>query len=315
MKLIGLTAFGGPEVLAAHDVAEPHAGPGQVRIRVRAAAVSPTDTGVRTGGYGGPEPTEPLAPGMDAAGVIDEVGDPADGLDTSAWSVGDEVMAMALPSGEHGGAYVEYLVADADSLSRVPEGVSLEEASTLPMNALTALQALDRLDLPEGGVFAVTGAAGTLGVYAVALAKRRGLTVIAEAAGKDRERVLAAGADHVVPRGDDVAERIREIAPDGVDGLLDAAVQNDAALPAVRAGGGFATVRGWDAPEDADVTLHKIFVFDDYHHAGKLDDVVAAVESGRLVPDYGRSMPAEEAPEAHRLLEAGGQRGRIVLTF
>lgn len=315
MKLIGLTAFGGPEVLAPHDVAEPHAGPGQVRIRVRAAAVSPTDTAVRTGGYGGPEPSEPLAPGMDAAGVIDEVGEPTGELDTSAWEVGQEVMALALPSGPHGGAYVEFLVADADSLSRVPAGLSLEEASTLPMNGLTALQALDRLGIGEGGTFAVTGAAGTLGVYAVTLAKRRGLTVVAEAAEKDRERVLAAGADHVVPRGDDVAERIREIAPDGVDGLLDAAVQNELALPAVRAGGGFATVRGWSAPEDSEVTVHKIMVFDDYHHGGKLDQIVDAVESSALRPDYGRSLPAEQAPEAHRLLAEGGQRGRIVLTF
>lgn len=315
MRVIGVSEYGGPEALAVHEVPEPHAGPGQVRIAVRAAAVNPTDTFAREGRSGRPKLPPPHVPGMDAAGVIDEVGESTGQLDTSGWSVGDEVMAVAIPLRGHGGAYVEYLVADADSLARIPAGCSLEEASTLPMNGLTALQALDKLALEPGQVLAVTGAAGTLGGYVVQLAKQRGLTVIADAAPKDRARVTGLGADHVVERGDDVAGRIRMIYPDGVDGLVDAAVQNDIALPAVHPDGGFATVRGWKGVEDCDVTVHQVWVSEDYHHGGKLDALRQAVEDGVITLHVADVLPAEQAGEAHRRLAEGGTRGRFVLTF
>lgn len=317
MKAVGVDTYGGPENLTIHEVTAPHAGPGEVRIHVRAAAVSPTDTNVREGAYGESELPFPVVPGMDAAGVIDEVGDPdtARGLDTSGWSVGDEVMAIALPRQGHGGAYVEYLIADADSLTRIPAGSSLEEASTLPMNGLTAVQALDELAIPAGGTLAVTGAAGTLGNYAVQLAKQRGLTVIADAAEKDRDLVAGLGADHIVERGDDVAERIRAIVPEGVDGLLDGAVMNEKALPAVRSGGGFATVRNWGGVEGSDVTVHQIWVFREYHSAAKLDALRQAVEDGVLTLRVADTLPAEQAAESHRRLAGGGVRGRLVLTF
>ncbi|WP_226344002.1 NADP-dependent oxidoreductase [Agilicoccus flavus] len=315
MRVIGVQEYGGPEALAAHEVPEPHAGPGQVRIAVAAAAVNPTDTNAREGAYGESELPPPHVPGMDAAGVVDEVGEPTAELDTSRRHVGDEVMAIALPQRGHGGAYVQYLVADADSLATIPAGRSLVEASTLPMNGLTALQALDKLGLEPGQVLAVTGAAGTLGGYVVELAKDRGLTVIADAADKDRDRVLGFGADHVVPRGDDVAARIREIYPDGVDGLVDAAVQNELALPAVRSGGGFATVRRWPGVEGSDVTVHSVWVFDDYHRGDRLDDLRRAVEDGVLTLAVADTLPAEQAADAHRRLAQGGTRGRLVLTF
>lgn len=309
MRAIGVTEFGGPEALTTLELPEPHAGPGEVRIKVRAAAVSPTDTNLREGAYGEGELPPPYIPGMDAAGVIDEVGDGAD------WSVGDEVMAIALPLRGHGGAYVEYLAAAADSIARIPAGHTLEEASTLPMNGLTAVQTLEELGLTAGAEFAVTGAAGTLGNYAVQLAKRQGLTVIADAADKDRELVESLGADHVVPRGDDVAERIREIAPDGVDGLLDGSVQNEQVAPAVRDGGGFATVRRWDGDPGRNIQVHKIWVFNEYHSGAKLDGLRQAVEDGELTLRVADVLPAEQAAEAHRRLAEGGVRGRLVLTF
>ncbi|MCU1634284.1 MAG: NADP-dependent oxidoreductase [Micrococcaceae bacterium] len=105
MEAIGVTEFGGPEVLKVQNLPEPHPGMKEVRIRVRAAAVSPTDTNVRTGAYDMSQSEPPYMPGMDAAGVIDEVGE------GSAWNIGDEVMAIALPLGQHGGAHAEYLVA------------------------------------------------------------------------------------------------------------------------------------------------------------------------------------------------------------
>lgn len=310
MKAIGVTEFGGPNALTAHDLPEPHAGPGEVRIRVHAVAVSPTDTNLRAGKYGTPDMRPPYVPGMDAAGVVDEVGE------GSPWNVGDELMAIALPrGGGHGGAYVEYLVGAWESMARKPAGTDLVTASTLPMNGLTARQALDKLDLKPGQTLAVTGAAGTLGNYVTQLAKHAALGVVADAAAKDRELVQSLGPDHVVERGDDVADRIREIFPDGVDGLVDSAVLNEKALPAVRDGGGFAAVRPWEGLPGRGVTFHQVRVVNEYRSHEKLDHLRQLVEDGVLTLRVADTLPADEAAEAHRRLEAGGVRGRLVLCF
>src|ERR687885_2438122 len=130
MRAVGVTEFGGPEALSVVEVPEEHAGPGQVRLRVTAAAVNPTDTHARAGAYADRDPvkTPPWVPGMDAAGVVDEVGEGVDRL-----SVGDRVMAVVVPSGAHG-AYRESLVLPAASVVPVPAGASDAEAATLPMN-------------------------------------------------------------------------------------------------------------------------------------------------------------------------------------
>lgn len=302
--------YGGPDNLGVYDVPEQHPGPGEVRIAVRAAAVSPTDTNVREGGYGASKLDPPHIPGMDAAGIVDEIGSGVTGFD-----IGDEVMAMALPQKGHGGAYRESLIADVESIARIPKASTLEEAATLPMNGLTAVQALDMLDLPAGATFAVTGAAGTLGNYAIQLAKLRGLVVIADAAAKDRELVTGLGPDHVVERGDDFGELVRALVPDGVDGVLDAAVLNQRALAAVKTGGGFATVRNWEGTGERDVTIHKVWVFSYYHNEGRLDRLRQAVEDGVLTLRVADTLPAEHAADAHRRLAEGGVRGRLVLTF
>lgn len=309
MLVIGMQEFGGPEVLTVHELPDPHPGPGEVRIRVRAAAVSPTDTVLRAGGQrlGGRRP--PHVPGMDAAGVVDEVGE------GGSWHVGESVMAMALPRGEHGGAYAELLVAAEDSIARVPANTDFATAATLPMNGLTALQILEVLDLQPEQTLAVTGAAGTLGNYVVELAKHDGLTVVADAADKDLELVESLGADHVVARGEDVADRIREFFPDGVDALVDAAVLNEKAVPAVRDGGDLATVRGWTGEPGRGITVHRISVYGEYHSGAKLERLRRFVEDGVLTLRVAAVLPAAEAAEAHRRLEAGGVRGRLVLTF
>ena len=310
MKAIGVTEFGGPEVLTVQDLPEPHPGEKEVRIRVRAAAVSPTDTNVRTGAYDMSQSEPPYMPGMDAAGVIDEVGD------GSTWSVGDAVMAIALPLGHHGGAYVEYLVAPDDSIARIPANTTLEEAATLPMNGLTAVQILELAALQPGQVIAVTGGAGTLGNYTIQLAKQQGLVVITDAAPKDRALVEGLGADHVLERGADLAARIREIFPDGVDAVADTALLHDDVVPALRDQGVVISVRGWkgDRPTRG-IRFEAVWVFDEYLSAAKLDVLRQAVEAGILTARVAGTLPAEDAPEAHRRLEAGGVRGRLVLTF
>jgi NADPH2:quinone reductase len=309
MKAIGVTDFGGPEVLTVQHLPEPHPGKEEVRIKVRAAAVSPTDTNVRTGAYDMSQSEPPYMPGMDAAGVIDEVGE------GSTWNVGDKVMAIALPLGQHGGAYAEYLIAPDDSIARIPAGTTLEEASTIPMNGLTAVQILELVALQPGQVIAVTGGAGTLGNYTIQLAKQQGLVVVADAAPKDRDLVQGLGADHVLDRGAGLADRIRGIFPDGVDAVADTALLHEDAVPALRDQGVFVSVRGWKGEPTRGIRFEAAWVFDEYHSAAKLDGLRQAVEDGILTPRMADTLPAEDAPEAHRRLEAGGVRGRLVLAF
>ncbi|MGI5144428.1 MULTISPECIES: NADP-dependent oxidoreductase [unclassified Streptomyces] len=239
MKAIGHTEFGGPEVLHEVELPDPVAGPGEVRIRMHAAAISPTDT-VRRAGILAKEAhgqDKPCVPGMKLAGVLEEIGPDTD----TDLSVGDHVMGILLPRGSLG-AYSEQIVLPAESVARVPSGVDGIAASTLPMNGLTARMALDKLELKPGQTIGVTGAAGTYGGYVVQLAKAEGLWVVADAAEKDRALVKELGADTVVPPGDDVADCFLEAVSGGVDGLADGAVLNEKVVGAIRPGGRMATV-------------------------------------------------------------------------
>jgi NADPH:quinone reductase-like Zn-dependent oxidoreductase len=313
MRVIGVNEFGGPDNLEILERPEPHAGPGEVRIRVRAIAVSPTDTLSRSG-LGAPMAGPPYVVGMDAAGVVDEVGPAGDDGETP-FSIGDEVMAITIPAGPHGGAYAEYLVGPWQSMAAIPKGSVLTEASTLPMNGLTAVQALEKLALPAGATIAVTGAAGTLGAYVVQLAKHAGLTVIADSSEKDVPLVEGLGADTVVARGDDVADRILAAAPGGVDAVVDAAVQKELVTRAVKPGGAFVSFRGWKGDGTADVRFVVVAVADEYLSHDKLDDLRQKVEQGVVSLRVAGILPAADASEAHRRLEAGGTRGRFVLTW
>ena len=305
--------YGGPEALEVVELPTPEAGPGQVRIRVRAAAVSPTDTHVRAGTRAeqqaktGPPP---YVPGMDVAGVLDQIGE---GAETDLQS-GDQVMAIVLPRGSHG-AYSEYVVLPAESVARMPAGSSFAEASTLPMNGLTARLSLDQLALQPGQTVAVTGAAGCYGGYMVELAKADGLRVIADSSEADEELVASLGADVVVRRGEGVADRIREHAPDGVDALADGSVQMEPLAAAVRDGGGFASVRGWPGNGERGIRFHVTWVFDYAAEQAKLDRLRRQAEDGQVTLRVAGAVPMENASEAHARLEAGGTRGRWVIEF
>lgn len=312
MRGVGLTEFGGPDVLHVIELPDVHAGPGEIRIRVHAATVNPTDTGIRDGSRAEMlknVPT-PHVPGMDAAGVVDEIGPDT----TTPLRVGNTVMAMAIPLGTHG-AYREDLVLAADSVARAPAGSSHAEASTLPMNGLTARLSLDQLGLKPGQTLAVTGAAGCYGGYVVQLAKADGLRVIADASATDEQLVRSLGADIVVRRGDDISAQIRAAAPDGVDGLADGAVQNELAVGAVRDGGAFASVRGWAGNGERQITFHRTMVRNYDHRADLLDELREKTEAGLITLRVAATYPMEQAAEAHRRLEAGGTRGRCVILF
>jgi NADPH:quinone reductase len=312
MRAVGLFTHGGPEVLQVVELPEVHAGPGQVRIRVHAATVNPTDVGARNGTFADRQKADPppYVPGMEAAGIVDEVeGGVADRLE-----IGDAVMAIVVPKGSHG-AYREQIVLDARSVVRAPAGKTHAEACTLPMNGLTARQSLDLLELSAGQVIAVTGAAGAYGGYVIQLAKAEGLTVIADASEKDEELVASLGADIVVRRGDDVASRIREHFPGGVDGLVDGAVLNERVIPAVRDGGAFTSVRGFQGIPQRDIHFTATFVRTYAQQFEKLDRLRQLVESGKITLRVAEVYPPERAADAHRRLEAGGTRGRLVIQF
>ena len=309
MRVTGVERWGGPEVLREFEVPEPHAGPGEVRIAVRAAAVSPTDTLLRSGARAEmlKDLPVPHVPGMDAAGVVDEVGEGVDRL-----AVGDEVMAILLPRLTCGG-YAEFVVLPQASVVAKPANATFAEASTIPMNGLTAQLALDLLALPEGSTLGVTGAAGAFGGYMVELAKVRGLRVIADASEADESLVRSLGADVVVRRGDDVAQRFLAACPDGLDAIADGSLQAPVLLDAIRDGGAIATVRGWDGPTERGIVAHPVWVRDYVEATASLEELRRLVEDGRVTTRVAEEIPAAEASRAHAALEAGGRRGRFVL--
>ncbi|MBT6276676.1 MAG: NADP-dependent oxidoreductase [Chromatiales bacterium] len=312
MRAVGVMVHGGPEALQLVDVPEVHAGKGQVRIRVHAAAVNPTDTMARNGSRAEEQKVDPppYIPGMDAAGVVDEVGEGA----TTGVKVGDAVMAMVVPKGNHG-AYREQLVLDARAVVHAPTNTSHILACTLPMNGLTARQSLDLLGLTSGQTIAVTGAAGAYGGYVIQLAKLEGLTVIADAAESDRALVEQLGADLVVARGDDVADRILEHFPNGVDGLADGAVLNEKVIRAVKDGGSFTAVRGFEGDGQRGIRFHPTWVRRYDCEFQKLDRLRELANAGVLTLRVAGTYAPENASAAHARLEAGGTRGRLVIEF
>ncbi|WP_326624084.1 MULTISPECIES: NADP-dependent oxidoreductase [unclassified Streptomyces] len=319
MQAVGLYEFGEPDVLQVIDLPDPHPGPGEVRVRVHAAAVSPADALLRAGAHAERlrEFPGPYVPGMDIAGVVDEVG-PETGTELR---VGDPVMAMLMPLGTAAGGYAEYKVLPASWVVRAPAGFDHASAATLPMNGLTALRTLDLLALPAGSVLAVVGAAGTLGSYLVQLAKHAGLTVIADAAPADEELVRGFGADEIVARGSNVAEHLRARYPDGVDAVADVALLGRRLSETVRDGGTFVRFRsaeepgGYELENSGRITVRTTFVPDYFGRTDKLNQIRELAEAAVLIPRVAQTYSPVEAGNAHRRMAAGGVRGRLVVTF
>ncbi len=316
MKAIGLSTYGGPEVLRLVDLPEPHAGPGQVRVRVRAAGINPADVMLRDGSladyYRGLEP--PFIPGMDVAGTIDEVADDVDSVGEEEMSVGLEVVGLVDNHGRHGG-YSEYVVLPAESVTRKPAATTFPQAASFLMNALTARCALDSLDLAPGATLVVTGAAGAVGGYAVQLAAAEGLRVIAVASETDTELLRSYGAEAVVPRGDGAVQQILALTPTGADAVVDAAMLRDRITPAVRNDGRIADFLFWDGTPGRGITVHPVNVRTRAADHTAIARLREQVESGLLAPRVAATLPADQAAEAHTMLDKGGLRGRIILTF
>lgn len=290
------------------DVREP--AEDEVRIAVKAAAVNPTDLGLTQ--HGDPEHPPPWTPGMDAAGTIETTGPGVE-----RFKVGEQVMAALTPRRPEGGAQAELIVVPAASVVPIPEGASLQEASTLPMNGLTARLGLEMLGLGPGDTLAVSGGAGLPASYVIGLARERELRVIADAAEADVELVRSFGADEVVPRGAEFAAHVRAVAPEGADGLYDTALLGAEAFGALRDGGGMAVVRGWDdsVPAERGIRIHKVMVRTVLDRTDWLLELRDLAQVGRIALRVAGEYSPEDADEAQQAMAAGGLRGRALIVF
>jgi NADPH:quinone reductase len=305
MRVIEVAAFGGPEALHVVERADPVAGPGQVLVRVRAANVNPTDLSVRDGSVvrRSPSVAPPVVPGWDLAGEVAAVGDGVTGLEPGTRVVG--MVHWPSTRGEIG-AYSELVALDADQVVATPDGVDDPTAATIPLNALTADQALGIIDPAPGTTLLVTGASGAVGAFAAQFAVQRGLRVIAQAGRDDEDFVWSLGVEDVLPRDADLT------AIDEVDNVLDAVPVGPVAATRMAAGGTAVFTRGVQdqAPEGQryEVVLCKA-------DPVALRRVVADVADGLIATRVAQVLPIEDAPRAHELTEAGGNRGKIVLAF
>ena len=306
-RAVAITEPGGEWSVVERDVRAP--GPGEVRIAVKAAAVNPTDAGVRERGIEGVDP--PWVPGADAAGIVESVGDGVERV-----TAGDDAMAIVSPRRPEGGGQAELVVVPAASVVRAPADMSLVEAATIPMNGMTTLLALDELGLGAGETLGVSGGAGFLASFVIACAKARGLRVVADAKPADEELVRGFGADVVLPRGEGFPAAVREAVPDGVDGFVDTALLYDAAFPAIRDGGGIVTVRGWRGGDsERGIAVHPVLVYGVVERTDWLEEVRTLAVQGVFRARVAATFPPERAAEAQALMDAGGLRGRAVIVF
>lgn len=211
----GFRRFGGPEVQEFFDRPDPVPGRGEVLIRVAVAGVNPLDHLLRAGlvpGLDGGRPF-PRVLGMEAAGTVLALGEDVDGLE-----VGDAVFGFALTGG---GTYAETTVLSAANTARIPAGLSATVAATLPVAGTTAVDALDQLGLPAGATILVNGVGGGVGLAVARLAAARALRVLGTGSAAKREHAEAAGVRFADYTTQDVVAAVREVAPDGVDGIVD----------------------------------------------------------------------------------------------
>jgi len=295
--------LGGPEGLRVAEVPDPVAGPGQVVVRVGAVCVQPADIAARVGMIpGGPVPP-PFLPGWDVAGEVASVGD-----DVSDLRVGDRVVGMIpwyLTRGTPGG-YAEFVAMDAQWLVPLPDGLDAVAAATLPLNAVTAHQALALLSLDDASTVLVTGASGGVGGFAAQIAAQRGHRVLAVASYDDEAWVGGLGAAEVIARSTDLAS----IGP--VPVAVDAIPLGDAAATAVKDDGIVVTTRP-TAPIDPSRGIRQQLALIHLERE-VLAELVGQAAAGTLRTRVAATMPLTEAAEAHRLVEAGGLRGKVVLT-
>jgi NADPH:quinone reductase-like Zn-dependent oxidoreductase len=304
MRVCEVTAFGGPDVLRPSERPWPVPAAGEVVVSIAAANVNPSDVASRSGAVRRrlQELQPPFVLGWDLAGAVTDVG-----AEASGYAVGDPVVGMIpwVRIGGRVGSYAQAAAVDPGWLAPRPDGLDEVTGATVPLNALTAHQALELIGAPPGATLLVTGASGAVGGFAVQLASAAGLRVLAVASDGDEEWVAGLGASEVLPRSIAYAEL------DPVDAVLDAVPIGAPAAAAVRDGGVALFTRGVEVPEQRGVRVETPLVHSD---PGALAELARQVASGRLRTRVARTLDLDQAAEAHRLLEQGGLRGKLVLT-
>ena len=298
MKAVQFARFGGPEVLEVVDLPDPHPDPGQIRVAVRAAAVNPIDWKVRSGMMGGELPQQT---GREVAGVVDELGE-----GVSDVSVGDRVFGFAA-----GGAGAAELAVLGD-YAPIPPSLDFAGAAGLPVAVETAVRTLDLLGVGAGTTLLVNGAAGAVGSAAVQLARARGARVIGTASEGNHDYLRSLGAEPTT-YGEGLAERVRELAPDGVDAALDAAGGGALSALVELAGGPehVVTVADYAGAEQTGARFTGGMGTQRAVHA--LREIEALIEAGQFSLPVAKTFPLEQIGEAHRLSETGHVRGKLVL--
>ncbi len=313
MKAFGLTDEQSPAAVI--EVPTPEAGPGEVRVRVRASSVNGYDAFVAAGiARGTMEHRYPVVVGKDFAGVIDAVGD-----GVTRFAAGDEVAGI-MPPAPHvsDGAYAEYLVSPADGyIERKPASLDFEQAASVGLAALTALVSVDAVDPSKGDLVLIVGATGGVGSYAVQLAARRGATVIASALPADEEWIRGLGAAELVDYASDVPEAVRAAHPDGVDALILAAHLGEDLGPTaelVKDGGKIASTVGGDfaALAGRGIVAAAVFAQSDPAPFGR---VLEMAGSGEVAVPIRRTFVFDELPEALGLVGTRSSRGKFAVTI
>jgi NADPH:quinone reductase-like Zn-dependent oxidoreductase len=299
MKAVRLSRFGGPEVLEIVDLPDPHAGPGQVRIAVRAAGVNPSDWKKRKGLM---DPELPQTMGYEAAGVVDEAG-----ADVTDVTVGDRVFGFSAD----GAAQAELAV--LSWYAPIPPSLDFPGAAALPAAVETATRALDQLGAGAGAgsTLLVNGASGNVGSAAVQLAVARGARVIGTASPANHDYLRSLGAEPVA-YGEGLAGRVRALAPGGVDLALD--VAGSGVLPElIELAGGpehVVTIADFDGAQEHGVRFSS---GDGGRAVHALAEIGELIESGRFSLPVAQTFPLAEVAEAHRVSEDGHVRGKLVL--
>jgi NADPH:quinone reductase-like Zn-dependent oxidoreductase len=306
MRAALLHEYGTPDVVGVGEIDEPLVGPDSVLIEVAAAGVNPVDWKVVAGSVQGGIPHHlPLVPGWDVAGTVLAVG-------PAVWevAVGDRVAAYDREDHVQFGTFSERTAVPIRSVARVPDGVDLVQAGALPLAGLTAEQALDAAGVREGDTVLVHAATGGVGSFATQLALHRGARVLGTASERNHDVLREWGATPVT-YGDGLVDRVRELAPDGVDAVIDL-VGGDAldATPELLADDGRLV-----SIIDPD-TVHKLggsylFVRPNAEMLGRL---LTSVADGSLRVDIAETFPLERAGDALARSAEGHVRGKVVVT-
>ena len=297
MKAAQFSRFGGPEVLQLVDLDDPHPGPGEVRIAVRAAGVNASDWKKRQGLM---DPELPQTLGYEAAGVVDELG-----AGVTDVALGDRVFGLSAA----GAAQAELAV--LSYYAPIPPSLSFAEAAALPSAVETAWRSLDQLGVRSGPTLLINGASGSVGSAAVQLAVARGARVIGTASPASHEYLRSLGAEPVA-YGDGLSGRVRALAPGGVDLALD--VAGNGILPELidLAGGPghVVTIADFAGARKYGVRFSR---GDDGRALHALAEIGALVESGRFALPVAQTFPLAGIADAHRTGESGHQRGKLIL--